>query len=165
MVALSFSFSLHRVRQPRCRRQAAPQALRLGEICRNRRFHLQLRLVQNIAWHAPPAALETKQRIAAAAFCAAARLIAAAVPELEDVAILPLRHLRSGIEPGLPLRPLQLRLGLCRHAISLSASCPAIAGKGDHPKGGGRGAGGNETLTTTGKHRSEIHSNRFSMRK
>jgi hypothetical protein len=47
--------------------------------------------------------------------------------------------------------------------IPFSLSAPAPAGEGDHPaqQGGGRGAGGNETLTTTGKRRCEIHSNLF----
>ena len=42
-----------------------------------------------------------------------------------------------------------LRLPAFRFLRFFFSSCPAIARKGDHPKGGGRGVGLNDTLSTT----------------
>src|ERR1700730_11120284 len=99
-------------------------------MCRNRRPDLLLRPEQNIGRQAPPAALQTVRWIAATGFGAAARLIAAAAPELEDVAILPPRHLRRGIGAALVLLPRQLRLGLFRHGGSFLSSPPPLQGGG-----------------------------------
>jgi len=108
-------------------------------MCRNCRPDLQLRPVQNIGRQAPPAALQTMRWIAAAGLGAATRLIAAAAPELEDVAILPPRQLRRGIVASLVLLPRQLRLGLFRHAISFLSSHLPLQGGGCRAKRGGWG--------------------------
>ena len=45
-----------------------------------------------------------------------------------------------------------------------SSSCPAIAGKGDHPKGGGRGAGGDVISMMQGRVLSMSSMNHFMLR-
>src|ERR1700685_2546760 len=95
---------------------------------RNRRPDLPLRLEQNIGRQAPPAALQTMRWIAATGLGAAARLIAAAAPKPEDVAILPPRHLRRGIVARLVLLPRQFFLAHFRHGDLLSLFSPPPAG-------------------------------------
>src|SRR5580700_9167052 len=109
-------------------------------MCRNCRPDLQLRLVQNIGWQAPAAALQTMRWIAATRFGAAARLIAAAAPELEDVAILPPRHLRRRIVASLVLFPRQLCLRLFRHGDLLIFIRPRDSGGGRRERARPRGA-------------------------
>src|ERR1700733_2476776 len=57
--------------------------------------------------------------------------------------------LLAGVERHLTRRLLEDQCTIARSGDLLS--CPAPAGKEDHPKGGGRGVGLNETLSSTAK--------------
>jgi hypothetical protein len=132
---------------------------------RRHRQDLPPRLPLEVARYVPRPALEAELRIAAAAPRFAARPQWTQPPELEHVAIVTPQRRLFGAEPRrIVLGSLLLRRVFV-HAVHRSGvqptSAPFIlpreAGKGDRPKGGGRGVGKDDARRASGDSARPLH--------